>query len=126
MRQRCNRRLLFHLVDEVLGEIIHKKSTNWPHVRSRSGMLMEGWELAEEVKERIEEFPRANCQVLEDIDALIDRDLRIKWKFGIWRSMGEEIMEGIVKMVEIHILDSLLRETASTICRYAGRSESNL
>lgn len=67
---------------------------------------MKGWELAEEVRERVEEFPRANCQVLEDIDALIDKDL------GKWKSLE---MEGIVKVVELHILESLLRETIAVI-----------
>lgn len=68
---------------------------------------MKGWELA-----------RAKCHVLEDMDFLIDKDL------GKWKKMLE--LEGVVRIFEFHILDSLLRETTATIlslhkrCRFVA------
>lgn len=68
---------------------------------------MKGWELGEEaVRERSvkkEYFPRAKYEVVEDMDALI-----------INKRVVEET-ERIVKVVELHILDSLLRETVALI-----------
>lgn len=67
---------------------------------------------------RIQSLPSANCQVLEDIDALIDKDLRKK-ELGIrGRVFEEEEEEGesIVLEIERDIFESLVHE--SVACSY--------
>ncbi|KAL2324481.1 hypothetical protein Fmac_023539 [Flemingia macrophylla] len=82
---RCNRRLLFDLVDELLSEILGAPK------RCRGT-------LSESVWERVGRLPRAKCEVLEDIDALIEM---------------EDIREDtqLVAEIETHIADTLLHET---------------
>lgn len=55
------------------------------------------------------EFPHAKCGLVEY--GLINEDLE---KSKLIIIMAEE-REGIVKLVELHILDSLLRETLALI-----------
>ncbi|KHN31551.1 hypothetical protein glysoja_029686 [Glycine soja] len=75
---RWNRRLLFDLVDEVLREILESQEGErekrlWflkGGICNQRGRSVEG--LVKRVWKRVEEFPRAKCEVLEDIDELID------------------------------------------------------
>nr|KYP74933.1 hypothetical protein KK1_007628 [Cajanus cajan] len=85
---RCNRRLLFDLVDELLSEILARPK------RYRGT-------LSESVWERVRRFPRAKCEVLEDIDALIEME----------EMREEEEGEGLVAEIERNIAETLLHET---------------
>lgn len=79
---------------------------------------MNGLELINTLCMRIQSLPSANCQVLEDIDALIDKDLRKK-ELGIrGRVFEEEEEEGesIVLEIERDIFESLVHE--SVACSY--------
>ncbi|KAL3521481.1 hypothetical protein ACH5RR_019630 [Cinchona calisaya] len=103
---RCNRRLVFQLVDELLAEILRN-----PCCPSR------GSDLIDKLCTRIKKFPEANCQVLEDIDALVDTELRCKSKsFQLGEEEDEkEQGERIVWEIERQILESLLHETAMEV-----------
>ncbi|XP_028756342.1 uncharacterized protein LOC114715650 [Neltuma alba] len=104
---RCNRKLLFDLVDEILGEILKpwgKQDSSCPGSDVLASQLM-----AEAVCKRIRSFPEANCEVLEDIDALIEReDLGKMTKEGLACKEEEEGM--LVEEIERSILEMLLHE----------------
>ncbi|GLT84110.1 hypothetical protein SLE2022_023600 [Rubroshorea leprosula] len=113
LHHRCNRKLLFHLVNEILVEILKSFFNTKPWVRSTSTHIirhMRGSELIETLCSKIKCFPRADCRVLEDIDALIERDfLEMKLQHAV---AYEEEGEGIAAEVEREILDDLVHEMA--------------
>ena len=88
---RCNRRLLFDLVDELLSEILVRPR------RYREALL------ETTVWERVRRFPRAKCEVLEDIDALIEMEEM--------REEEKEEVEGLVKEIERSMFEMLVDET---------------
>ncbi|TKY51241.1 microtubule-associated protein futsch [Spatholobus suberectus] len=85
---RCNRRLLFDLVDELLSEILGRPK------RYKGGLLETVWE-------RVRSFPRAKCEVLEDLDALIEME----------EMKEDEEGEGLVAEIERNIVETLVHET---------------
>ncbi|KAL3341993.1 hypothetical protein AABB24_026157 [Solanum stoloniferum] len=93
---KCNRKLIFHLVDELLVDILMKN-------KHRS---MDGEELIDTLCSTIRSFPSANCQVLEDIDALIDKDMEIGG-----RLFFEEQVESIVCEIEREIMEQVMHDT---------------
>lgn len=97
-----NRKLLFHLVDEILTETLKPYVGLKPRVRTLSYE-----ELINIVWTRIRSFPSANCKVLQDIDALISKDLPEA------RVTYEAEGEAIVEEIEGEIVDWLVRETAA-------------
>ncbi|KAI9072150.1 hypothetical protein K1719_016903 [Acacia pycnantha] len=103
----CNRKLLFDLVDEILGEILQswvKQESNYHGSDVLASQL-----IAEAVCKRIRSFPEANCEVLEDIDALIEKeDLGKMMKEGL--DCKEEEEEGLVEEIERSILETLVLE----------------
>ncbi|XP_060203488.1 uncharacterized protein LOC132631807 [Lycium barbarum] len=101
---RCNRKLIFQLVDELLVEIL-KPSGKF----KKRGQLMHGKELIDMLCMRIRSFPKANCQVLEDIDALIDNDMQ-KSEIGIGSGFLEEEVESIVCEIERDIMKELVHD----------------
>ncbi|CAI0404138.1 unnamed protein product [Linum tenue] len=119
----CNRKLIFQLVNEILAGILkpYLNVKPWTTARSRtnavnvSGRGVTGSGLVETLCKKIRSFPSANCQVLEDIDALIDKDFsdhrELRWR----ETAAEEEGEGIVTEVERELLDSLIHETALDI-----------
>lgn len=108
---RWNRRLLFDLVDEVLREILESQEGErekrlWflkGGICNQRGRSVEG--LVKRVWKRVEEFPRAKCEVLEDIDELIDLQ---REKDG---ERMEEEGEELVAEIEGNIWDTLVHET---------------
>ncbi|XP_050153111.1 uncharacterized protein LOC126627642 isoform X2 [Malus sylvestris] len=118
---RWNRKLLFHFVDEILVEFFRPYISLKPWVTSSNNILFEycngmrinGSHLINILCYKIQSFPCADCQVLEDIDALIDKDLP---ESKVQSEMAfEEVAEGIVKEVEKDILDTLIHETAMSL-----------
>ncbi|KAM7273935.1 hypothetical protein ACFE04_028599 [Oxalis oulophora] len=99
---KCNRRLTFNLVNEVLVHWINNNN---------SKEVINGSDLVEILCTKIKGFPLADCQVLEDIDALINGD------WTPLKCQNEEAFEsegdGIVTDIERQILESLIHETVS-------------
>lgn len=94
---RCNRRLLFDLVDEVLSEILIRP-------KCYHGLLLDT------VWKRVGSFPRAKCEVLEDIDGLIEmKEVMDKVK------EEEEEGEKLVAEIEGKVLDMLVNETLTVM-----------
>ncbi|CAJ2630105.1 unnamed protein product [Trifolium pratense] len=94
---RCNRRLLFDLVDEVLSEILTKP-------KCYRGLLLET------VWKKVRSFPRAKCEVLEDIDGLIEMKMvmdEVKEE--------EEEEEKLVAEIEGKVLEMLVNETLTVM-----------
>ncbi|XP_057952095.1 uncharacterized protein LOC131146481 [Malania oleifera] len=106
LNHKCNRKLIFDLVDEILGDILKPRSG-----KSQTGQTMHGHQLLEILCRRIGGFPLADCRVLEDIDALIDGDLTGS-KVQSWEAYEEE-GEGIALEIEKDIMNSLVQETAA-------------
>ncbi|XVE64142.1 hypothetical protein DITRI_Ditri07aG0077900 [Diplodiscus trichospermus] len=113
LSHRCNRKLLFHLVDEILIEILkpYFNMKPWVLTVGHDFSHMDGSQLIDTLCSKIRSFPRADCRVLEDIDALIDRDLP---GTKLQRIMAyEEEGEGIVAEIEKDILEALVHETTA-------------
>lgn len=111
---RCNRMLLFQVVDEILVKILRPYLNLKPWVSSNSVTRIgyKGSKLIDMVCFKIQSFPGADCRVLEDIDALIDKDLpESKVQSAIALAFEEE-GEGVVREIEKDILDTLVHETA--------------
>ncbi|PPR88623.1 hypothetical protein GOBAR_AA32074 [Gossypium barbadense] len=72
---------------------------------------MVGSQLINTLCSKIGRFPRADCRVLEDIDALIDKDLP-EMKLRCVMAYEEE-GEGIVSEIGNSILEALVHETAA-------------
>ncbi|XP_010483925.1 PREDICTED: uncharacterized protein LOC104762352 isoform X2 [Camelina sativa] len=107
---RCNRKLLFHLADEILADILkpHINLKPWLcRYSTQSQRNLKGSELIDELSRRIERFPLAKCLVLEDIDALVAGD------FPETESAFEEDGEGIVTEIERGIFETLVTETTA-------------
>ncbi|KAL0452537.1 UNVERIFIED_CONTAM: hypothetical protein Slati_1231800 [Sesamum latifolium] len=107
LSRRCNRKLIFQLVDELLAEILRPHLDFKPRVSPITAHLSS----ADELCKKIESFPAANCEVLEDIDSLIDKDLG---KSGLNGFLAEE-GESLVREIEGEIMESLVRETVAMV-----------
>ncbi|CAI9092131.1 OLC1v1027304C2 [Oldenlandia corymbosa var. corymbosa] len=110
---RCNRKLVFQLVDELLADVLKPYLVAGSRCRNRDQMY--GSELIEVLCSRIKKFPRADCKVLEDIDALIDTDLgnaasssSLSW---VHANCDEEEREKLVEEIQRDIMKSLVHDT---------------
>jgi hypothetical protein len=105
IRHRWNRKLLFHLTQEILADLLldSKSSSMAPH----------GPALLGKVWGRVKSFPAADCRVVGDIDALVEADLRDS---GTVRGLvhhpavAEEASD-VADDVAEWVLDALLRES---------------
>ncbi|XP_022140850.1 uncharacterized protein LOC111011419 isoform X2 [Momordica charantia] len=90
-------KLLCHLAEELLKPYVDTMMRPWAGV---------GWPaLVEELCDKVRRYPRARCEVLEDIDGIIEKDMdRLGMGF-------EEEGEGIVTQIEEGIVEELLKET---------------
>ncbi|XP_065870612.1 uncharacterized protein [Euphorbia lathyris] len=113
LSHRCNRKLIFHLVDEILAEILKPYMNIKPWVNSSISNL-KGSDLIDVLCSKVRSFPCADCRVLEDIDALIEKDMPPAVKVQSETAFGEE-GEGIVIEVEKDLLDTLVHETAALL-----------
>ncbi|KAA8539858.1 hypothetical protein F0562_026550 [Nyssa sinensis] len=112
LNRRCNRKLLFQLVDEILAELLTPYINLKPWITSMTtDYKMSGSQLIDTLWAKIRSFPAADCQVLEDIDRLIDADL-CKNQVSLRAVAFEEEAEGIVAEIELDIVESLVHETA--------------
>ncbi|XP_052210577.1 uncharacterized protein LOC127813574 isoform X2 [Diospyros lotus] len=101
LKHRCNRKLLFQLLDELLAEIMK------PSMNAHHGRRLKGSQLIEELSSRIRSF------VSEDIDGLIEKDFGRKEGEG-WGEFEEE-GEAIVAELEGEMVDWLVHETAMEV-----------
>ncbi|KAK7283680.1 hypothetical protein RIF29_13379 [Crotalaria pallida] len=118
---RWNRRLLFDLVDEVLLETLRPKKSEkelwFLHgcCYNQGQGNVEG--LVERVWKRIGKFPCAKCEVLEDIDGLIEvedmEQVKVRCEEGL-----EEEGQGLIADIEGNIWDTLVDETVMVISRF--------
>ncbi|KAL7147526.1 hypothetical protein ABFS83_06G113400 [Erythranthe nasuta] len=105
LSRRCNRKLIFQLVDEILAGILR------PHLDFKPWVVSPADEqpcLIDEICKRIASFPAANCLVLEDVDSLVGGDLCNKWRIN--DGFFEEEGERLVCEIEGEIVESLVRE----------------
>ncbi|CAH8353922.1 unnamed protein product [Eruca vesicaria subsp. sativa] len=108
---RCNRKLLFHLIDEILADVLKPIIDSKPWIRRYPIRSLRGSELIGELNRRIERFPLAECLVLEDIDSLVAGD----FPETTTETVFEEEGEGIVAEIERGIIEELVNET-TTVC----------
>ncbi|KAK1326241.1 hypothetical protein QJS10_CPA01g02408 [Acorus calamus] len=119
LSRRCNRRLLFHVVDEVLRDLLSTHLYLKPWVTcGRSGAALTGEGLIGRLWREITGYPSADCRVLQDIDALIGRDLPESHVRGVTSlpHVREEVW-WVATEIERGILDSLISDTAIACAR---------
>ncbi|KAM3382143.1 hypothetical protein P3S68_007716 [Capsicum galapagoense] len=102
---RCNRKLIFQLVDELLVDILMKQCSS--NLKQRCQLMHGAEELIDTLCTRIRSFPSANCQVLEDIDALIEKDMSTLSSATFF----EDEVESIVCEIERDIMEELVHDT---------------
>ncbi|XP_052184581.1 uncharacterized protein LOC127796468 [Diospyros lotus] len=125
LTHRCNRKLIFHLADEILAQILKPNYMQKPWVYYNHHIL--GSELIQKLCSRIKSFPSVNCQVLEDIDGLIEKDLCRSELQGYssmapWEDESEAIVAGVVG----GIVESLVVETAVEFAQESWGAMNNL
>lgn len=108
-------------MDEILVDILRPYINLKPWINTKFSSTcnnvnsnyigMQGSELIDRLCSRIQRFPCTDCQVLEDIDALIDKDLPRQMKIEGEIAFEEE-GEALVMEIERDILDTLVHETA--------------
>lgn len=113
LSRRSNRKLIFQLVDELLGEFLRPCLD---FIKSASPINDHSY-LVDELCKKIEGFPAAKCEVLEDIDGLIERDL---CNLPLQRSFEEEGDNMVCEIVG-EITEWLMRETVAEVgFRFGG------
>ncbi|KAL6581441.1 hypothetical protein OROMI_007364 [Orobanche minor] len=112
LNRRCNRELIFQLVDELLAEILKPYLDFKPWVDTNFPVNgIDQFGLCDELCKKIGDFPTADCQVLEDIDSLIEKDLCKLSLDGYFVDEGERL----VCEIEGEIMNWLLCETVAVV-----------
>ncbi|KAL6003978.1 hypothetical protein ACLOJK_004524 [Asimina triloba] len=113
----CDRRLLFDLVDEILRDALRPHLSMRPWARPRPAppkvKAMTGEQLLQLLWAQLRAFPLADCQTLEDIDSLVEKDLEANANANsnsaadwcCWCCWDE-----VVEAVEREIVDSVVHE----------------
>ncbi|RZR77569.1 hypothetical protein BHM03_00002681 [Ensete ventricosum] len=128
LRHRWNRKLLFHLVEEILGDLLLGRSDLFSSPCTGSGSsssrlvrrenygMIEGEALLQQLVAQIESFPDVDCRVVGDIDALVAGDLRqANVRRLLLHPFVTEEAGDLALEVEQEILDDLLGETAASL-----------
>ncbi|XP_044454745.1 proteoglycan 4 [Triticum aestivum] len=107
LRHRWNRKLLFHLTQEILTNLLHPDD-NGPSSATRP----HGPALLSKLWSTVKAFPAADCRVVGDIDALVALDLDSASVRGLARhpAVAEEAGDVAEDVAEL-VLDALLRES---------------
>ncbi|KAI3705826.1 hypothetical protein L1987_76070 [Smallanthus sonchifolius] len=99
----ATRRMIFDLADESLVEILNQKPDS---------CIVYGSDLIKKLCDRIGGFPAAHCEVLDDIDGLVEADMGGSTRRLV--AMAVEVEgEDIVKEIESEIVESLVHEIAT-------------
>ncbi|XP_019709193.1 uncharacterized protein [Elaeis guineensis] len=125
LRHRWNRKLLFHLVEEILGDLLGwsyrtKPTTHRCHPIKQQAMdcrgKADGELLLRQLWRQIRSFPAADCQVVGDIDALVAGDMpEAKVRRLLLHPSVMEEAEDIALELEQEIFDGLLGDAAASI-----------
>lgn len=109
LQHRWNRKLLFHLVEEILGDLLISEPRRWSNRSDTEQLLSRLWS-------QIRSFPAALCRVVGDIDSLVAGDLPVSKLRRLHRHplVVDEAQE-IAAEIERNILDSLLGEAAESM-----------
>lgn len=107
LSHRCSRKLIFELVDELLAEILKPRFDFTSRVFAAAPDAQ--FPLVEELCKKIDGLSATNCATIEEIDYLVDEDLR--------KLVVEEEIESIVCKIEGGIVEGLVRETAAMMVR---------
>lgn len=95
-------------MDEILAGVLRPHLDFKPFVFPAAGKI-EPFALIDDLCEKIESFPAADCRVLEDIDFLIEKDLRNPALNGYFEEEGERL----VREIEGEIVERLVSETVA-------------
>uniref|UniRef100_A0A453AAW3 DUF4378 domain-containing protein n=1 Tax=Aegilops tauschii subsp. strangulata TaxID=200361 RepID=A0A453AAW3_AEGTS len=107
LRHRWNRKLLFHLAQEILADLLHLDDNGAsPATRPHGPALLS------KLWSTVKAFPAADCRVVGDIDALVALDLDSASVRGLARhpAVAEEAGDVAEDVAEL-VLDALLRES---------------
>ncbi|KAI3519528.1 hypothetical protein L1887_08724 [Cichorium endivia] len=110
----ATRKLIFDVADELLVEILKPYISFKPWAAGRNSHRMYGSELIGKLCEKISSFPAADCRVLEDIDGVIEGDLRSSTRV-VGEIAFEEEAEELVAELERDMVDTLVNEMAGMI-----------
>ncbi|XP_078166550.1 uncharacterized protein LOC144561466 isoform X2 [Carex rostrata] len=126
MRYRWNRKLLFHLVEELLSDLLNCTSRNIgpgpPGYHDKCTAIKKSYELGSGAQllrklwRQIDMIPSANCEYLGDIDALVAVDMPVNNIRELTRhaAIVDEASD-LAAEVEREILDELIGETAASL-----------
>jgi hypothetical protein len=105
LRHRWNRKLIFHLTQEILADLLLPDGASAPRLH--------GPALLEKVWEKVRSFPAADCRVVGDIDALVEADLRAAGSVRglVHQPAVAEEAGDVADDVAEWVLDALLRES---------------
>jgi len=104
LRHRWNRKLLFHLAQELLADLLLD-------LDSSSTAMTTGLPLLGKVWKRVQSFPAADCRVVGDIDALVAADLESSNVRRLARHPAVEEEAGdVAEEVADRVLDALLAQ----------------
>ncbi|KAF5771314.1 hypothetical protein HanXRQr2_Chr14g0669201 [Helianthus annuus] len=109
----ADRKLIFEVVDELLVGILkpYISLKPWATLGMRNTHQMCGLKLCEILCDKIRCFPAADCQVLEDIDELIEGDIGMSTRV-VGTTAFEEEAEELVAEMEREMVDTLVGEMA--------------
>ncbi|KAI3720775.1 hypothetical protein L2E82_31768 [Cichorium intybus] len=110
----ATRKLIFDVADELLVEILKPYISFKPWAAGRNSHRMYGSELIGKLCEKISSFPAADCRVLEDIDGVIEGDMRSSTRV-VGEIAFEEEAEELVAELERDMVDTLVNEMAGMI-----------
>ncbi|CAN6270822.1 unnamed protein product [Urochloa humidicola] len=131
LRHRWNRKLLFHLAQELLADLLAVGppdgasplvSVSGGGTERAAALALMGAPLLGKVWRKVRGFPAADCRVVGDIDALVARDLgeespaaaRVARHPAVAEEAGDVAGE-----VADRIMDALLGESVSHLCARA-------
>ncbi|RWW32045.1 hypothetical protein GW17_00003299, partial [Ensete ventricosum] len=128
LRYRWNRKLLFHLVEEKLGDLLLgcREISSFFSATTTRLVRDNGQPLLRQLWEQIENLPAAaDCRVVADIDALVAADLPEAIVRRLLRhpAVLNEASDLVVG-VEQGILDGLLAETAASLALSSAAFQS--
>lgn len=112
LRHRWNRKLIFHLAQEILADLLPASSSPPGRIHKSPSPPPGPEELLSRVWDRVRSFPAADCRVVGDIDALVAMDLRSPAavrRLGHHPAVLEEASD-VAEDVADRVLDTLLQE----------------
>ncbi|XP_062225074.1 uncharacterized protein LOC133923819 [Phragmites australis] len=125
LRHRWNRKLLFHLTQEILADLLLGHDAS-----AVSGTVAEsGATLLGRVWRKVRSFPAADCRVVGDIDALVATDLQLASvrRLGRHPAVAEEAGDVADEVAE-RVLEGLLGECVAeslSLASHCGWSSSS-